>query len=74
MSALLKWGHPLDYLGMQQQDQSNDFALATSVKYSVHRFVDFAAQDLGIALARSGTGAEAINAMSALIGQDAKCK
>jgi GDPmannose 4,6-dehydratase len=58
MSALRDWGHAKDYVEMQwlmlQQQQAEDFVIATGVQYSVRQFVEFAAKELGITLAFEG--------------------
>ena len=41
---------------MLQQDQPEDFVIATGVQYSVRQFIDMAAKELGITLAFEGTG------------------
>jgi GDPmannose 4,6-dehydratase len=78
LSALRDWGHARDYVEMQwlmlQQEVADDFVIATGVQYSVRQFVDFAAQELGITLAWSGTDAEEIGTVSAVTGKEAKCK
>ncbi len=60
MSALRDWGHAKDYVEMQwlmlQQQQAEDFVIATGVQYSVRQFVEFAAKELGIILAFEGEG------------------
>jgi len=46
MNALRDWGHAKDYVEVQwlmlQQDEPDDFCIATGVQYSVRDFVDFA--------------------------------
>ncbi len=58
MSALRDWGHAKDYVEMQwlmlQQNQAEDFVIATGVQYSVRQFVEFSAAELGITLAFEG--------------------
>ena len=58
MSALRDWGHARDYVEMQwlmlQQDQPEDFVIATGVQYSVRQFVEFAAKELGVTLTFEG--------------------
>lgn len=60
MSALRDWGHARDYIEMQwmmlQQQQAEDFVIATGVQYSVRQFVEFAAKELGVTLAFEGEG------------------
>ncbi len=55
LRALRDWGHARDYVEMQwlmlQQDQPEDFVIATGVQYSVRQFVEMAAAELGIRLA-----------------------
>ncbi|MDD2880606.1 MAG: GDP-mannose 4,6-dehydratase [Rhodoferax sp.] len=78
MSALRDWGHARDYVEMQwlmlQQDKPDDFVIATGVQYSVRQFVEFAAEELGIALTWTGEGAQEIGTVSAVTGKEAKCK
>ncbi|NDP48683.1 MAG: GDP-mannose 4,6-dehydratase [Sulfuriferula multivorans] len=62
MDALRDWGHARDFVQMQwmmlQQDQAEDFVIATGVQYSVRDFVNAAAKDLGLTLEWKGKGAE----------------
>jgi GDPmannose 4,6-dehydratase len=78
LSALRDWGHARDYVEMQwlmlQQDQPDDFVIATGVQYSVRQFVDFAAQELGISISWAGEGAQEAGTVSAVTGKDIKCK
>lgn len=78
MSALRDWGHAKDYVEMQwmmlQQDQPEDFVIATGVQYSVRQFVEFAAAELGIEIAFEGEGAQEIGIVKAVTGDKAKCK
>ena len=64
LSALRDWGHARDYVQMQwlmlQQDQPEDFVIATGVQYSVRQFVEFAAAELGIGLRWEGQGADEV--------------
>lgn len=52
LDAKRDWGHARDYVEMQwlmlQQDQPEDFVIATGVQYSVRDFVDAAARELGM--------------------------
>ncbi|GAP36994.1 GDP-mannose 4,6-dehydratase [Piscinibacter sakaiensis] len=82
MSALRDWGHAKDYVEMQwlmlQQQQAEDFVIATGVQYSVRQFVEFAARELGITLVFSGEGDQEIATVEkvAPVGGElkAKCK
>jgi GDPmannose 4,6-dehydratase len=62
MDSLRDWGHAKDYVEMQwlmlQQDQPDDFVIATGVQYSVRQFVDTAARELGIEITWQGRGVE----------------
>ena len=64
MDALRDWGHAKDYVEMQwlmlQQDQPDDFVIATGVQYSVRQFVDTAAKELDIQITWSGEGVDEI--------------
>jgi len=64
LDALRDWGHARDYVEMQwlmlQQDQPDDFVIATGVQYSVRQFVDTAARELDIRITWTGNGAEEI--------------
>jgi GDPmannose 4,6-dehydratase len=60
MDSLRDWGHAKDYVRMQwmmlQQEQPDDFVIATGVQYSVREFIGWAAAGLGITLRFEGTG------------------
>ena len=60
LDALRDWGHAQDYVEMQwlmlQQEQAEDFVIATGVQYSVRQFVEAAAQELGIHIKWQGKG------------------
>jgi GDPmannose 4,6-dehydratase len=78
MSALRDWGHARDYVQMQwlmlQQQQAEDFVIATGVQYSVRQFVEFAAAELGVTLEFSGEGETEIATVVRVAGKQAKCK
>jgi GDPmannose 4,6-dehydratase len=60
MDAKRDWGHAKDYVEMQwlmlQQDQPEDFVIATGNQYSVRDFVNAAAKELCIEIRWEGTG------------------
>jgi len=60
MDAKRDWGHAKDYVEMQwlmlQQDEPEDFVIATGVQYSVRDFVDAAAKELGMNIRWEGLG------------------
>lgn len=62
MDAKRDWGHARDYVEMQwlmlQQDQPDDFVIATGQQFSVREFVDAAAKQLGITIKWEGEGLE----------------
>lgn len=54
MDSLRDWGHAKDYVRMQwmmlQQDQPEDFVIATGVQFSVREFIRRSALQLGVTL------------------------
>jgi len=60
LSARRDWGHARDYVQMQwlmlQQQQPEDFVIATGVQYSVRDFVTAAARELEISVRWEGEG------------------
>jgi GDPmannose 4,6-dehydratase len=64
MDAKRDWGHARDYVEMQwlmlQQQEPDDFVIATGEQYSVRDFVDAAAGELGLILRWEGKGVEEI--------------
>ena len=62
MDSLRDWGHAKDYVEMQwlmlQQEQPDDFVIATGVQYSVRDFVNAAAKELSINIAWQGEGVD----------------
>ena len=64
MDSLRDWGHAKDYVRMQwmmlQQEQAEDFVIATGKQISVREFVRMAAKEAGIAVEFSGSGVDEI--------------
>ncbi|MGB0292438.1 MAG: GDP-mannose 4,6-dehydratase [Luteolibacter sp.] len=62
MDALRDWGHAKDYVRMQwmmlQQDQPQDFVIATGKQISVRDFVRISAREAGLELEFKGEGIE----------------
>lgn len=62
LDAKRDWGHAKDYVEMQwlmlQQDQPEDYVIATGVQYSVRDFVNAAAKELDIKIQWQGQGVE----------------
>ncbi len=75
MDALRDWGHAHDYVRMQwlmlQQDQPDDFVIATGVQYSVRDFIRKAAARLGVTLRFQGTGVEEQGVVESVTGDAA---
>lgn len=59
MNAKRDWGHAKDYVEMQwlmlQQDEAEDFVIATGQQFSVREFVQIAAEEVGIQIEWQGT-------------------
>ncbi|MBI2307933.1 MAG: GDP-mannose 4,6-dehydratase [Rhodocyclales bacterium] len=64
IDALRDWGHAKDYVRMQwlmlQQDEPEDFVIATGIQYSVRQFIEMAAQQLGFTVAWHGQGVDEV--------------
>ncbi len=62
LDAKRDWGHAKDYVEMQwlmlQQEQPEDFVIATGVQYSVRDFVNVASKELGIQVRWEGIGVD----------------
>ena len=75
LDALRDWGHAKDYVRMQwmmlQQDQPEDFVIATGVQYSVRQFIQWSASELGITLAFEGQGVQEQAIVKAIEGDNA---
>jgi GDPmannose 4,6-dehydratase len=75
LDALRDWGHAKDYVEMQwlmlQQDEPEDFVIATGSQISVREFVLRAAQQLGITISFKGTGIDEKGIVTAIKGDDA---
>ena len=72
MDALRDWGHAKDYVRMQwmmlQQDQPDDFVIATGKQISVREFVRLSASELGVSLDFQGVGIDEIAVVSSIEG------
>jgi len=62
LNARRDWGHARDYVEVQwlmlQQEEPEDFVIATGAQHSVRDFVDAAAAELGMKLRWAGAGAD----------------
>ena len=72
MDALRDWGHAKDYVRMQwlmlQQEQPEDFVIATGVQFSVRQFVQWSAEHLGIGLRFEGSGVDEVGIVASISG------
>ncbi len=75
LNALRDWGHAKDYVRMQwmmlQQDQPEDFVIATGVQYSVRQFIEWSAAELGITLRFEGQGVDEVAIVAKIEGDKA---
>ncbi|MEC8011615.1 MAG: GDP-mannose 4,6-dehydratase [Pseudomonadota bacterium] len=75
MDALRDWGHAKDYVRMQwmmlQQEQPEDFVIATGKQISVREFVRMSAAELGIELKFEGEGVFEVAKVVSIKGNDA---
>jgi GDPmannose 4,6-dehydratase len=72
LDARRDWGHARDYVEMQwlmlQQDQAEDFVIATGIQYSVRDFVNAAAAELGMHIIWKGEGINEVGMVSDACG------
>ena len=75
LDALRDWGHAKDYVRMQwmmlQQEQPEDFVIATGVQFSVRQFIQWSASELGVTLRFEGQGVEEIAVVEKIEGANA---
>jgi GDPmannose 4,6-dehydratase len=75
MDARRDWGHAMDYVEMQwlmlQQDEPDDFVIATGRQYTVREFVEIAARELGIDIQWQGQGLDEKGRVAAVSGEKA---
>jgi GDPmannose 4,6-dehydratase len=75
LDAMRDWGHAKDYVRMQwlmlQQDQPDDFVIATGMQYSVRQFMMWSAEHLGVKLRFEGRGVSEVGLVESLFGDDA---
>jgi GDPmannose 4,6-dehydratase len=75
MDALRDWGHAKDYVRMQwmmlQQEQPEDFVIATGVQYSVREFIAKSAAQLGVTLKFEGQGVNEQAVVVSIVGTNA---
>ncbi len=75
IDALRDWGHAKDYVRMQwmmlQQEQAEDFVIATGKQYSVREFISWSAEELGISLRFEGDGVDETGIVERVTGDAA---
>ncbi len=75
LDALRDWGHAKDYVRMQwmmlQQEQPEDFVIATGVQYSVRQFIQWSAKELGMTLRFEGQGVDEVAIVDKIEGDNA---
>ena len=75
LDARRDWGHARDYVEAQwlmlQQDQPEDFVIATGVQHSVRDFVTSAAGEIGIGIDWRGEGRDAHGVVASAPGDSA---
>ena len=75
MDALRDWGHAKDYVRMQwmilQQNEPDDFVIATGRQTSVREFVRLSAHCVGIELEFTGSGLDEVATVLAVSGDNA---
>jgi GDPmannose 4,6-dehydratase len=68
LDAKRDWGHARDYVEVQwlmlQQDQPDDYVIATGEQRSVREFVEAAAREVGVEIGWSGRGAREIGTVA----------
>ena len=78
MDAKRDWGHAKDYVEMQwlmlQQDEPEDFVIATGIQYSVRQFVDAACGELGVRLRWEGSGVDEVGVVDAIGTKTDECR
>ncbi|MBU2539193.1 MAG: GDP-mannose 4,6-dehydratase, partial [Proteobacteria bacterium] len=70
MNALRDWGHAKDFIEMQwlmlQQENPEDYVIATGEQHSVREFVEVAAREFGVGLRWEGEGIGEIGIVASL--------
>lgn len=70
LDALRDWGHAKDYVRMQwlmlQQNEPEDFVIATGKQYSVRDFIERSAQQLGFTIRWNGKGVDEVGIVESI--------
>jgi GDPmannose 4,6-dehydratase len=74
LDALRDWGHARDYVKAQwlmlQQEQADDYVIATGKQHSVRQFIELATQALGLTIKWYGEGVNEYAKVTAVTGVD----
>ena len=64
LNSLRDWGHARDYVEMMwlmlQQDEPDDYVIATGKQYSVRQFIEFGSAELGMDIEWKGEGVDEV--------------
>ena len=75
IDSLRDWGHAKDYVRMQwmmlQQEEPDDFVIATGVQYGVRQFIEWSAAELGVTLKFERQGVDETATVISIIGDKA---
>lgn len=73
IDSLRDWGHAKDYVRMQwmmlQQEQPEDFVIATGVQYSVRQFIEISAKQLGFSIVWQGSGVDEVGVVDEIFAR-----
>jgi GDPmannose 4,6-dehydratase len=73
IDSLRDWGHARDYVRLQwlmlQQEEPEDYVIATGEQYSVREFIQWSALELGITLDFQGEGVSEVAVVDAVADQ-----
>ncbi|MDC0166166.1 GDP-mannose 4,6-dehydratase [Gammaproteobacteria bacterium] len=74
LDSIRDWGHARDYVKAQwmmlQQDEPNDFVIATGEAITVREFIKICFESVGVVIEFSGKGLKEVGAVSAFIEYD----
>ena len=75
IDSMRDWGHAKDYVRMQwmmlQQEEPEDFVIATGIQYSVREFISWAALEIGLELEFEGEGIDEVARVASIVGDKA---
>jgi GDPmannose 4,6-dehydratase len=76
LSAKRDWGHARDYVEMQwlmlQQDEPDDYVIASGEQYSVRQFIEAASAELGMTLSWESDGIDEVGVVASVRGDLAR--